>query len=481
VSESPRALDAPLSADLPHDVDSDLLRPGRDLASIDGMFDVLSWRTFVALVWPLQPDGTSAPSLAGAGVPRWRTFRDVRDLVPPHGLRPWRWEVARDEKGVSLRNHEVTDPRFRFWPREAQADGNILWDQNGHPVRYEALVNRATFDHVVAHGLYQLEGQRQARPVYLPQGLYWDKSPRGGQTRESDPARQGSITMKLAWKVLAPHDDPGRFYTQTIPVQDDPGGVQARRAGLVGMHVAHKTQSSASWVWSTFEHVDALDPHDRMTGWTGRPLFRDPDSLLPANVVPRPDPTGARRTQVGRVVPVSAATERLNQRFRSMLREAGSPWSHYRLLGTQRLARTRHYRESSPVPPQLSNPLFETYVPPERASAIAAHQAAALAASPEGGTSAASDFMFLLRRAVRPWARAGEIDIDPGGDGPLGVAGAPLSPALVQGLCRHGLAPSEDAQLEWLVPALEWLVVDRDRTLVLRRESSAALTLYYPP
>ena len=59
--------------------------------------------------------------------------------------------------------------------------------------------------------------------------------------------------------------------------------------GLVGMHVAHKTQSCASWVWSTFEHVDALECTDSLTGSVRRPLFRDPLSQCAAQSDSPPD------------------------------------------------------------------------------------------------------------------------------------------------------------------------------------------------
>ncbi|WP_437318135.1 hypothetical protein [Sorangium sp. So ce385] len=481
---APGAEEAWLSAALPHDVDVDRLRPHVDPAEIDRMFDALSWQTFVALIWPVDPLERPAPSLADArGVPRWRTFRSGRELAPPHGLRPLPWSAARDASGVPARSPDVSDARFRFVPEPTQADGNVLWDQNGHRVMYEVLVNRVLFEFIVKHGLYSVEGQRAfaPSPVYMPPGLHWNKFPQGGQVLERDHERSGAIALKLAWKILGGGDDPRRFYTQSIPVEGDDGRVRRADAGLVGMHVAHKTQSSASWVWSTFEHVDALSADDALTGAVARPMFRDPGARKPANTVPEPDADGRRRTQVERIVPVSEMTESLNRQFRARLSEVGSVWRHYRLLGTQRMARTSYYRELHPIPRYLANPLFETYVPLERSSALCAHRAATLAVSP-GGAAQDADFVFLLRRAAAAWQSLLELSAEESEQlRRESVASRALPRWLAARLSGRGLAFDERAQLQCVVPELEWLIADGARTLVVRSETGGGTAVYAPP
>ena len=52
--------------------------------------------------------------------------------------------------------------------------------------------------------------------------------------------------------------------------------------GLVGMHVAHKTNTSTPWVWATFEHVDNLvvDKADRRLRLaTGKKPFVSPTMI----------------------------------------------------------------------------------------------------------------------------------------------------------------------------------------------------------
>jgi hypothetical protein len=453
-----------LSSALPHDVDIDTLHAGSDPDDVQEAFDVFSWESFVALVWPVNADGTPGPSLVAAQrVPRWRTFRDARELTPPHGLRPFSWASGRDARGVPLRNHGVSDARFSWVARSVQSDGKTLWDRNGQPVYYQSLVNEPLFDYVVTHGLYSVDGQRAfaPRPTYLPPGLYWNKDPSTGeQVVERAPSRSGSIALKAAWKVLGEDDDAGRFHVSSIPVRSAAGTVAEVEAALVGLHIAHKTQTSASWVWSTFEHVDALADHEDPSAEEVRPLFRDRRSAEPPNRLPAPDRNGRRRTQVARIVPVGPVTEEVNRRYRAALAELGSPWRHFRLLGTQRMVRTQRLREPEPVPRFLVNPVFETYVPLEEASALDAHRTAQL--SVEGG-SADADFVFLLRGAARAWSRTAALE-------PRALVSAGDVEPESWWRSLPGLQASEGAQLETVVPQLEWLVRDGDRRWCLRRE-----------
>jgi hypothetical protein len=459
-----------LSSELPHDVDIDKLHADSDLDDLQEAFDIFSWQSFVALAWPVDASGTPASAFVAADqVPRWQTFRDARELTPPHGLRPFPWASGRDPRGVPLRNCNVSDLRFSWTARSVQSDGNTLWDQDGQPVYYQSLVDELIFNYVVNHGLYSVDGQMAfaPRPVYFPPGLYWNKDPStGAQVVDRAPSRAGSLAVKLAWKVLSKDDDPHRFYVSSIPVRSESGAVMEIEAGLVGLHIAHKTQTSANWVWSTFEHTDALADGDEPAHRKVRPLFRDPFSAAPANRLPEPDPDGRHRTQVGRIIPVGLVTERVNRRYRTALADIGSLWQHFRLLGTQRMVRTRRRCEPEPVPKCLANPLFETYVPLEAASAMTAHRAAQL--SSESG-SASADFVFFLRSAAPAWTRIAAL-----GPQPLIRTGDGLPEGWKESLLPHCQNSNDNTQLETVVPQLEWLVHDGDRQWCVRRDGETA-------
>jgi hypothetical protein len=123
--------------------------------------------------------------------------------------------------------------------------------------------------------------------------------------------------------------------------------------GLVGMHIAVRTQSSPTWVWSTFEHVDNVNvnPLDLDSkGNTRRPNFYNPETpVAPVNQLP---PLNARTapgaplttwaenltttpTQVLQVLPVPGGTESVNAQFQARLQSQGSIFKNYRLIGTQ--------------------------------------------------------------------------------------------------------------------------------------------------
>jgi hypothetical protein len=113
--------------------------------------------------------------------------------------------------------------------------------------------------------------------------------------------------------------------------------------GLVGLHIAHKTQNAPQWIWSTFEHVDNYKGPN--------PSFANPDcpgSKCPPNVQPDDPPDGwngdprlryTPPTQVA-VPPGSAATilegsVRINDEVRQKLAGMGSVWQYYELVSTQ--------------------------------------------------------------------------------------------------------------------------------------------------
>jgi hypothetical protein len=171
--------------------------------------------------------------------------------------------------------------------------------------------------------------------------------------------------IKLAWKQLGENDLPERFFTRKAIVVSTSYGkdgkpVQTKSEQLmvlVGMHLTALTQSSPNWIWTTFEHVDNVVANDLEFGTTlkgqkrrVRPNFNNPDTpaklvnQLPPKNAPPGDPTKVTTwdeskttnpTQLTRVIPIAPATQELNHAVRDLLREQGSVFQYYELVGAQ--------------------------------------------------------------------------------------------------------------------------------------------------
>src|SRR6202041_128549 len=97
--------------------------------------------------------------------------------------------------------------------------------------------------------------------------------------------RHGAIEIKLAWKELGPGDDPRRFYTRelTSEVSEPPdangqpqSGKPPFKAGLVGMHISLRTESSPEWIWATFEQIDNVRQNPLEHGGMSHANFTNP-------------------------------------------------------------------------------------------------------------------------------------------------------------------------------------------------------------
>jgi hypothetical protein len=72
-----------------------------------------------------------------------------------------------------------------------------------------------------------------------------------------------SLVVKLAWMDMTGISDTSTFHTEDLLIYspsyrvnegNGPATCELKTMGLVGMHIAHKTQKQQAWVWSTFEH-----------------------------------------------------------------------------------------------------------------------------------------------------------------------------------------------------------------------------------
>jgi len=370
----------PLSPDLPFDVNvEEFRRLDRDkqIPEAQRLFDIFSWQAFIALNWPALPDGNPdrSKTIADSTAPRvWMGWRTNESVFKPDGSRPEPWDPARE---IADKDHYLW--RFSKMLNERRSPANELTafvtladfvqaftgplvDLNGKFVRYESYLNKPQFDYIVTNELYNQEGQVEFVSTKGQQIHFPANEPASSFFPEP---RHGSMGIKLAWKQLGDNDIPSRFFTREAIVVstsfDEKGNMVRTKSkqlmGLVGMHVTALTQSSPNWIWSTFEHVDNVVANDLEIGtaMNGKPQRVHPsfnntgNPTKPVNVLPPknapPCAKGGFTTwdekkttdpvQLTRLVPIPPATQALNHQVQGLLRELGSVFEYYELVGAQ--------------------------------------------------------------------------------------------------------------------------------------------------
>lgn len=386
--------------------------PPFDLDNLQRGFDYYSWLTFIAL--NAATPGT-APATDNAAPTLWADWKNGADIMLAGGATPAPWDAppsipaacqavagAADMRVV----HRTSLNKQVLAEVDQPFDTGPLIDQNGNFVRYEALFNRPMFEYIVQNDLYRKTAQPGfAGAVDFPAGKVT-----GGST-----GTVGAMMVKAAWKVMGAGDDRSRFHLVDAlaynPPSKDPAVVESCAAvtlGLVGWHVAHKTDDAPQWIWSTFEHVDNVPDAGALTagrvaghysffnpGCNGECTTNQPPPR-PWNPDVQPFANGFT-SQITRVVPLDAATVALNTSFQQIL--AGTAWQHYQLVSTQWPTDAGSATDPNgvPAPVFLANTTLETYsqgeVPQASSSCMACHGNATDTASRE------SDFTFLLGNA----------------------------------------------------------------------------------
>ena len=250
----------------------------------------------------------------------------------------------------------------------------------------------------------------------------------------------GAIMVKVSWRILDPDENKDlidQFHTADAlvyfagpPVTKAPRACVAKKLGLVGFHVGHKTRFAPQWVWTSFEHVSNV-PDQVDVGTTNlapRYSFYNPacNECVVNDTPPQPwDPDktlkfhSGYRSQVTRVRilpgPVLDEVAQLNDSFRRILK--GSVWENYVLLATQWPSDSASKTDplGAPAPTYLANTTLETYsqgrVPLASSSCMACHGNATTQHVP----ATASDFTFILEKAQCEGGRCGS---GPSGAGP---------------------------------------------------------------
>ncbi|TQV78480.1 hypothetical protein [Denitrobaculum tricleocarpae] len=309
---------ADLSPDLPGDVGANPAKLTPDQAQT--MFDCLSWRSFIALNWPVALDGDrilrgepDRSSIIGQAADRpsvWESYREVYETFQPQNPH-WTLDNRNFDdpqepplacgKGNGYRKVFRMNSKFRSVTQVLnethQAFGNqfnTLVDQKKQTLRYEVRFNRAEFEYLKANELANTGNYSASGPFdrsALPErSKYFDvRFPAGTHNTAAKTPQEGAIEIKGAWRVLCT-PDPGkkggldcaapanvsdldhlenlkkRYVTREGDYFEatSEGDIctQGYVFGLVGLHVAHKTFWAPQWVWSTFEHVDNVPPAD---------------------------------------------------------------------------------------------------------------------------------------------------------------------------------------------------------------------------
>ncbi|HMB53459.1 MAG TPA: hypothetical protein VKU40_09095, partial [Thermoanaerobaculia bacterium] len=380
-----------LAANLPADVDRDPLSLP-DPADRQRLFDCLSWRTFVALNWPAEEGCRGVPDLDasiadGGETLVWETFKEVYEVFQSQDAgwnlddRPWSTpqpsavcsEMAGDRKVLRMDTKQRSTSRVPDVANETEqafAGGfGTLVDQTPELVRYEVRFNRDEFEYIRDNAFAETANYSYGGPksgdVTLPDNTTGFQG-------------HGAIEIKAAWKILGPDDDPGRFLTREVIVYDPRNEEQCSEAtaGLVGLHVAHKTHWAPQWVWSTFEQVDNVPPAAGPEAGVAYSFF-DPECTAPpastcapivqpiltaearccANLQLSPKVFSFPTTpnQVTRIDPIGPTD--LNATFQEAL--VDTPFANYALVNTQWPSGGR--TADGDIAPRPCNP--DTFVP----------------------------------------------------------------------------------------------------------------------
>ena len=378
----------PLSADLPYDVNVPALRalstnpqqvappftmPDANIPAAQRWFDIFSWQAFLALNWPALDNGepNKTLTLANSEAPRvWESFVDAALVYRKDGAAPLPWKEAvaagRNKtfwmSGMSLgvpADDSKGNGGAYILPGLGGASGSLqafsgpLIDQQGKWVRYQAAMNKVEYDYLVQNELYNLEGQ-----------VAFTASNKISFPVNQGTTKHGAIEIKMSWKQLSAQDDPSRFLVRKARVKPLTGTEYTASFGLVGMHLTARTQSSPTWIWTTFEHVDNTSVDSLMKdpqGHPRKPTFFNTDNptipvntLAPKNAVPvtQFNPKTGKNdgaavftswdeslttnpTQATMVLPIPKATAALNAQVQAILGKLGSVFQYYELIGTQ--------------------------------------------------------------------------------------------------------------------------------------------------
>lgn len=376
--------------------------------------DCAMWQTFFYLNWPAragvrgEPDKSARFGTPGTTV--WETWKLSGQVFLPDGARPSPWaagvrtaglprhvadQVAAGKMRLLTRTSKVSPDVARLHAGAGlragvmplneihQADGNVLYDQQGQPVYYDVAMNQVQFDYIVRNGLYNADTQAAyaaRKNIVLP---------------------SGSIEVKSAWKVLTPSEaGSGRFHTAPGYIPSSGGAGQTVTVGLVGMHVFASGGTRTIGLWATFYQVDNAPVSG--TTPTGTYSFYKTGSSTPPNT------TGTNPTQLVQVFPDTPLSASVSQQAQGIIVQGNpnAPWQYYRMIDTQWSRSVLDFTTPVPISVPLAtgtpstatliNPVLETYLQTRGTSCVGCHSFATTART---NSSTATGFSFLFGNA----------------------------------------------------------------------------------
>jgi len=339
---------------------SDVCIPTGFAANPIAFFDDFSWRSFIAMIWPVQQGVRGAPDTSKSIGPvsgplvfetlkaDWEVFQPSPDgKSPPPDLSPWESYAGQNpcsDFGVSnVGFGDLVLASFSKFGNLGEAGfGDLagpLPAQNGTYTRYFTAFNQTEFEQISRQKLY-LRSNFPSQGSQAPPVTF----------------QNGAIDIKAAWVDMTNVPHPERYYTRTAwvlnPLATPKPTCTQTTVGLVGLHIVQKTPSRPQWIWSTFEQVDNVPG-----GASSGPFTYnngDGPPMPGSNPNPFPPPASPTVFNVQRLTPIHMSTVDTNRQYQSALRARGGPWQFYQLVMTQW---PLQLNPPQPIPPsQLGTP-----------------------------------------------------------------------------------------------------------------------------
>jgi hypothetical protein len=435
-AELPTCADLAIVPDLPFDA---------ALANQAG-FNCFAWRQFIALNWVAdsaqrgQPDPKQTAADFGVFTPgEWtvaETYRNPNDVFRPGaGVPPnWAEPTARPPVCGSLKAvksaHDSGALSFQmttkmFEPHRlddgiieaGQGENAWLIGQNGKLTYFDVRVNQDLYEYVQTYQFYDPAAQYAA---VLPGGD-------GIKLPAGDPATgvTGAMELKSSWLEIAdPADWPThRTIKGIVATGKAEPACRVAHFAMMGMHIAHKTETATQWAWATFEHVDNAPNQEEMKSGQLKAAYtyNDPDcpeadcawNAKRASAAGNPVQV-VRMTPIADVPGAGNNVATLNAQAQALIAKAApdSVWQHYELVNVLWPEspvpvdkKPEGHGPNVPLPyggatPEvMANATLETYA--QHDNCLDCHRQATIAAdaTPNGETTYASDFSFMFSRA----------------------------------------------------------------------------------
>jgi hypothetical protein len=309
--------------------------PGNPIA----FFDDFSWRSFIAMVWPVLEGMRGIPddskSIGPVTTPLvfetlkadWEVFQPPNGANPPPAPSQFNtYAGANPCAGFGLPSvgfGQLVLASFSKFDNLGEAGfGNLVGPvpaQSGFYTRYFTAFNQTEFNQILSQSLYLRDN--------LKHGVTF--SP-------------GSIDVKAAWINMAGVQNPQRYYTRTAwvlnPFSTPDPTCTPITVGLVGLHIVQKTPSRPQWIWSTFEQIDNVPggtssgPFAYNSGNAKAMPNSNPLSFPPTLGEPIP---AVHLFNVQRLTPIHPSTIAINAKYQGALQGKGGPWQFYQLVMTQ--------------------------------------------------------------------------------------------------------------------------------------------------